>query len=400
MKHILHVSGTYKGDGSTISALMLHKYLNNNGYVSSIAYLSPGNGKDIYYLNDDNFSKIKFFFLSKLNSLLVRFFKKNQSFAFFNNFIDSGLEKIINKTNPDIIHFHWMPRTINLEKILNLNQKIIWTIRDFWAFTGGCNVPVSCNKFKKQCYNCTHLAGNFDKDLSYYNFLNKKRIYKKIKDTTLVFPCSDFKKMQKNSILKIFKKSEIIPNAIKYNKIKFNKINTNKKNNFTILFGAQNLDQEWKGTNIMIKLIEKFANQNINFVIFGKTKKYLDLFKNKSKVKYLGYISSEIKMRKVFTDSNLFIFPSYYESFGKLIVESLSNGVPVVANKAFGAKDIISHKSDGFLVENQKFSDYVKGINYFKNKKRKLIWKRCMNKSQKYKIEIIGKRYSNIYQKL
>ena len=56
-----------------------------------------------------------------------------------------------------------MPRTINLEKIFNLKQKIVWTIRDFWAFTGGCNVPMNCNKFKNQCFNCIHLKGNFKK---------------------------------------------------------------------------------------------------------------------------------------------------------------------------------------------------------------------------------------------
>lgn len=399
MKRILHVSGTYKGDGSTYSTLLLHKHLKNKGYSSFIAYLSQGNNRDVYYLNENILSKIKFFILNKINSLLTYYFKRDKNFAFFNNFIDSGLEEIIKKTNPDIIHFHWMPRTINLEKIFNLKQKIIWTIRDFWAFTGGCNVPMNCNKFKNQCFNCIHLKGNFKKDLSYYNFLNKKKNYEKIKNTTLVFPCTDFQKLKNKTILKIFKKSTIIPNAINNKKIILNKIKLKNNNNFTILFGAQNLDQKWKGTDIVIKLIKKFSHENVNFIIFGKTKKFLDFFRNEKKVKYLGYINSEIKMQKTFLNSDLFIFPSYYESFGKLIIESLANGIPVIANKAYGAKDIISHKYDGYLVENHSLSDYVRGINYFKNKK-KSVWKDCVSKSQKYKIDVIGKMYSNVYEKL
>ena len=399
MKRILHVSGTYKDDGSTFSTLLLHKHLKNIGYASFVAYLSPSNNRDIYYLNENILSKIKFFILNKINSLLIYLFKRDENFAFFNNFIDSGLEKIIKKTKPDIIHFHWMPRTINLEKILNLKQKIVWTIRDFWAFTGGCNVPMNCNKFKNHCFNCVHLKGNFEKDLSYYNFLNKKRNYEKIKNTTLVFPCKDFKKLKNKTILKIFKKSTIIPNAINNKKIFLNKIKLKNKNNFTILFGAQNLDQKWKGTDIVIQLIKKFSHEDVNFIIFGKTKKFINFFENEKKVKYLGYIDSEIKMKKMFINSDLFIFPSYYESFGKLIIESLANGIPVIANKAYGAKDILSHKHDGYLVENQNLSDYVRGINYFKNKK-KSVWKNCVSKSQKYKIDIIGRMYSDVYEKL
>lgn len=399
MKRILHVSGTYKGDGSTFSTLLLHKHLKNMGYASFVAYLSPGNNRDVYYLNENILSKIKFFILNKINSLLIYFFKKDENFAFFNNFIDSGLEKLIKKINPDIIHFHWMPRTINLEKVFNLKQKIVWTIRDFWAFTGGCNVPVNCDKFKNHCFNCAHLKGNFEKDLSYYNFLNKKKNYKKFKNTTLIFPCTDFKKLKNKSILKIFKKSRIIPNAIDDKKIILKKIKSKNKNNFTILFGAQNLDQKWKGTDVVIKLIKRFSHEDVNFIIFGKTKKFLNFFENEKKVKYLGYVDSEIKMKKIFINSDLFIFPSYYESFGKLIIESLANGIPVIANNTYGAKDIISHKYDGYLVENHNLSDYVRGINYFKNKK-KSVWKNCVSKSQKYKIDIIGKMYSDVYEKL
>jgi len=399
MKHILHVSGTFKDDGSTYSTLQLHKYLNKNGYISSIAYLSPNNNGNIYHLNNSIKSKIKFFFLNKFNSLLIRIFKKDHNFAFFNNFIESGLEEIIDKINPDIIHFHWMPRTININKISILKKKLIWTIRDFWAFTGGCNVPVNCSKFKTQCFNCPHLVGNYKKDLSYYNFLNKKKLYKQIKDMTITFPCSDFKQLQQKSILKVFKKSKIIPNAIDDVKSKYIQKKTSKKF-FTILFGAQNLDQTWKGTDIIIQLIKKMENQNIKFIIFGKTEKFLKQFADYKNVNYIGYIRSRKKLRKIFSNSDLFIFPSYYESFGKLIIESLSCGIPVIANNAFGAKDIISHKNDGFLVKNQNLNDYIKGIEFFKNSNKKIIEKNCTHKSQKYTIDLIGKKYSEIYEKL
>ncbi len=176
------------------------------------------------------------------------------------------------------------------------------------------------------------------------------------------------------------------------------KLKKNKK--FTILYGAQNLDQEWKGTEIIVNLINYFKDYEINFLIFGKTVKYLNFFNKNKKTKYLNYVNSKKELAKIFLKSDLFIFPSHLESFGKVIIESLACGTPVVANKKFGAKDIISHKKDGFLVNNQNLNDYIDGINYFRNSNFKKIRNNCILKSQKYKIELIGNKFIQLYKKL
>ena len=400
-KKILHITGSFTEDGTTFSTQNLHNFLLKKNIDSKIAFLSEGNNKDLINLNNGLNNKLRFFFLNKFNSIIVKIFKKNKNFAFFNNFISSGIFDIIQKTKPDIIHFHWMPRTINIKHLLKLkklNIKIIWTLRDFWAFTGGCNVPLGCNKYLNYCFNCPNLISNINKDISYFNFKEKKKNYKLLNKITLTFPCSDFKKIYKKSILNKIKNFEIIPNALDKS---FEKISVKKKDrkNFTIIFGAQNLDQEWKGTNILIKIIENLKKENINFIIFGQTEKYIDYFKTNKKVKYLGYIDSRNKLKKMFKRSNLFIFPSYYESFGKTIIESLACGVPVIANNKYGAKDIISHKKDGYLVNNQNINEYLKGIKYFKNLNFE-IYHKCQDKSKMYNMDKIGKKFINLYSKL
>ena len=363
--------------------------------------MSEGNNKDLINLNNNLNSKLRYFFLNKFNSIIVKIFKKNKNFAFFNNFISSGIFDVIRKTKPDIIHFHWMPRTINIKHLLKLkklNIKIIWTLRDFWAFTGGCNVPLGCNKYFNHCFNCPNLISNINKDISYFNFKEKKKNYKLLDQITLTFPCKDFKTIYKKSILKNIKNFFIIPNSFDDNYFFWKKIKKNKK--FTILYGAQNLDQEWKGTEIIVNLINYFKDYEINFLIFGKTVKYLNFFNKNKKTKYLNYVNSKKELAKIFLKSDLFIFPSHLESFGKVIIESLACGTPVVANKKFGAKDIISHKKDGFLVNNQNLNDYIDGINYFRNSNFKKIRNNCILKSQKYKIELIGNKFIQLYKKL
>lgn len=50
--------------------------------------------------------------------------------------------------------------------------------------------------------------------------------------------------------------------------------------------------------------------------------------------------------------SDVFVFPSITETFGLVILEALSCGVPVAAHNVMGPKDIITQGIDGFLDEN------------------------------------------------
>ena len=46
----------------------------------------------------------------------------------------------------------------------------------------------------------------------------------------------------------------------------------------------------------------------------------------------------------------IFIFPSFVEGFGKAILEAMARGLCVIASMTGGAKDIITHGTDGLLV--------------------------------------------------
>lgn len=336
-------------------------------------------------------------FKSFIISRIINFFKKDKSFAFFTNEGFGNLNKIIEKFNPDIIHFHWMPRAINLEELINLNRKIVWTLRDFWPFTGGCNYPVFCNKYLYHCYNCPHLKFHINKDISFYNYKKKKNIYKKLKNIYLTFPCTDFVEIYKKSILKSVKNFKVIPNS--FDETNFTYLNKKKNDKIKIAFGAQNLDQIWKGTDIIINIIKHFENKEYEFLIFGETKKYFDFFTQKKNVKFFGYINS-IQLKNIFKESTVFIFPSLYESFGKIILESLSCGTPVVAKNAFGAKDIIKHLRNGYLVKSNDVQEYIAGVERIIDIYDKKLIKNCVKTSKNYSIEKIGKEFENLYQKI
>ena len=77
-------------------------------------------------------------------------------------------------------------------------------------------------------------------------------------------------------------------------------------------FGAQNLDQEWKGMHIVKQLIEKTKNENIDFVIFGKSRIFLNFLNTAKNVRYLKYIYNKKNLRTLLSSFNVLLFPSLY----------------------------------------------------------------------------------------
>jgi len=79
------------------------------------------------------------------------------------------------------------------------------------------------------------------------------------------------------------------------------------------------------------------------------------------KVIFTGYLPDDI-VPAYYSAADMFIVPSRYEPFGLTILESMSVGTPVIATKFGGPTHIITHGTDGFLVDpedEEKFSGLV-----------------------------------------
>jgi D-inositol-3-phosphate glycosyltransferase len=66
---------------------------------------------------------------------------------------------------------------------------------------------------------------------------------------------------------------------------------------------------------------------------------------------FLGLVKQEM-LPFFYSAANLCVVPSYYESFGLVVLESLACGTPVVATKVGGAESVIRHGETGYVVRN------------------------------------------------
>jgi glycosyltransferase involved in cell wall biosynthesis len=68
-----------------------------------------------------------------------------------------------------------------------------------------------------------------------------------------------------------------------------------------------------------------------------------------SRVKLLDWMSQG-ELRSTYDEHGIFLFPSFFEGFGKVFVEAMSRGLCVIAADNSGAHDVVTSGRDGILV--------------------------------------------------
>lgn len=67
-------------------------------------------------------------------------------------------------------------------------------------------------------------------------------------------------------------------------------------------------------------------------------------------VRFLGFVPQS-KLPELYAVSDVFVLPSYYDTFGAVILEAMASGLPIVTTEGVGAAyDLVEHGVNGFVV--------------------------------------------------
>ena len=99
------------------------------------------------------------------------------------------------------------------------------------------------------------------------------------------------------------------------------------------------------------KIIKESGN-NVCFAIAGTGPMEEELKTAMPDAKFLGWVDST-KLAEVYSAADLLILPSKFDTFGCVVLEAFSCGLPVIAYKTKGPKDIIIDGESGYLVTNK-----------------------------------------------
>lgn len=163
-----------------------------------------------------------------------------------------------------------------------------------------------------------------------------------------------------------------------------------------------------KGYLDLLKLFKKISENNKDWTldIIGdgverdKLKKYIESNNLGDRVILHGFQGKEY-IDKILHDSSIYVMTSYTESFGIVLIEAMSHGVPCIAySSAEGAREIINSGENGYLIKNRNFDAMIMKIdNLMKNQEeRKRIGSQARESVKKYTSDIVGEEWITLIE--
>lgn len=242
------------------------------------------------------------------------------------------------------IHDHYLNYKILFEYLNRTDIKVVWTFHDCWAFTGHCFhfVTKNCEKWKTQCGKCPlrYISPKALLDRSERNFRLKKSLFTANKNLTIV-ACSDWMaNFVRDSFLKD-KRIQTIHNGIDLNV--FKPFNTNKRetNNFNVL-AVSNVWHKRKGLYDIFEL-RKILPLEYSITIVGLSSKQVESLPNG--INGIQRTQNIQELVRLYSDSDVFINPTYADTFPTVNLESLACGTPVITYNTGGSPEAIDEKT-------------------------------------------------------
>lgn len=268
----------------------------------------------------------------------------------------------IEEINPDVIQLHhvhgYFLNMVVLFEYLKIAQKpVVWTFHDCWSFTGHCAYPnlADCNKWMTECNHCPQkkeYPGSLWVDRSRKNWEEKKELFNSVENLTIV-PVSDWMKelversfLKNNHIQRIYNGIDLNVFALQESKASVCQRYSIPERN-KILLGAASTWDARKGLTDFLELSAKLP-ANISIVLVGLNDEQLkELPENVIGIKRTYNVQ---EMAELYAAADVFVNPTYADTFPTTNLEALACGTPVVTYKTGGSPEAVDEET-GIVVE-------------------------------------------------
>ena len=339
------------------------------------------------------------------------------------NILPTGLQKVLNASDADIIHFHWPHgEMISIREIAKINKPLVWTLHDCWPFLGAeHHSSADYWMFNHESHEKENIDGingfnvqrakrfNPVSDVvNQYIFRLKQRAWKRL-NVSFIAPSNWMAEQLRQSKLFTGASVTVIPNGLDLHvfqpldrvecRDKF-RLPQDKK---LLLFGANNPLDPNKGCDLLEQaLLAMTGRYGVELVVFGAagSRNIAGL-----KTHWMGVISSEKEMAALYNTADGICVPSRKESFGQTASEALACGTPVLAFRTSGLMDIVDHKKNGYLAESFNIKSFSQGLKWIldadvgaESANRRSA---CRAKAEaKFSSYLASRKYASVYESI
>jgi L-malate glycosyltransferase len=193
----------------------------------------------------------------------------------------------------------------------------------------------------------------------YHNFIYKSISVVLVITKGLLIDCKKYLPIDNNKIIELPYGISLPDNNKTYDKKIFLNNLGLKENIFTI--GVFSRIEEQKGQHLVIEALNLLSEKDIQLVVVGHCMdsgyqndliQIIDKYNMTHQVAFTPFIESPMKLMGML---DLIILPTYEETFGLVVAESMLMGTPVIGSNAGGVPEIIHDNHNGLLFESKNY---------------------------------------------
>ena len=374
---VLHVCYSDSREGGAIGAFRLHQAMLSQGIDSTFLAIRKRRDDDTV-ITPSVLTRV----LVRIWNIVSRQILRLQRSKDWNyrslNIFPTGIHNRINKSNADIIQFHWINRnTISIRELTRIRSPVVLKLPDMWAFSGAEHylAPGATKRYKSGYLGNNRQEGDTGLDIDRWIWRYKMAMWKKAR-FTIVTPSKWLGKCAKTSRLFSRLKVVNIPNPIDLDRFQpvANKLDARINlglplDKRLVLFGSiQVYADRRKGYHHLCSALEvlgkyKKMREEVELIIFG-THSVGKGSLSRMTVHRLGTINDEKLLTAVYNAADVMVLPTEADNLPNTIQEATACGTPCVGFNVGGMPDMIKHKETGYLAKPFDSQDLATGIGW------------------------------------
>jgi glycosyltransferase involved in cell wall biosynthesis len=367
---VLHITAAIAKAGAGAGAVLTHEALLRRGVDSRILFLKDPTAdgtRSFSFAHLSRGNQIRQLMLSSLDRAPLVTYRHREARLFSPGLVGLALEQVELFRWADVVHLHWINHGfINVQDLGRWRKPVVWTMRDMWAFTGGCHYSLDCDRYTRECGRCPLLGSKSEKDLSRRVFAHKQAclpsapihwvaISRWLRDSALRSSLLQGKEIRViASGINTADFAEVDPHSVRAS------LGIPEKGK-VVLLGALDLREKYKGFAVALDALRATPGP-LTVVTFGQTG--ISAGELPHRVVNLGYVNGPAALSRIYSAADVFLAPSLGEAFGKTFAEAQSCGLPVVCFDETGPADIVEHLKSGYLAKYQDRADLLSGLTY------------------------------------
>jgi UDP-glucose:(heptosyl)LPS alpha-1,3-glucosyltransferase len=151
--------------------------------------------------------------------------------------------------------------------------------------------------------------------------------------------------------------------------------------------------------------IEAIAATKTNWKLvvagLGKVREYVEFVERAGLSERVKFIGPTREMGKVYAAGDALLLPTFYDSFGLVVIEALAHGLPVVSTEFLGASDLVRRNEVGVIVPSPRdVGAMAQALDAMAAAEREKVAARCRSAAEGMPGEKYVERVIEIYREI